>query len=193
MECIVILLAILFVSCPLAVADSSAAVPLSDCINSSDYLRIESSLLNRPQNLVNLYQAFFPTNMQASILVQVTYHFTNSSETVVYQWLDSSILMLVRSDLLHYLSLFMYNVKTRHTDITLDPICGFSSDDIVKTSDPSDYCKLVNSTGHHLLNNLTANVSDEGCIYCVHHVLQCTCIVLSLRAHKKKESEGILT
>ena len=188
MDCIVILLAILFVSCPLAVADSSAAVAFSnitDCIDSSDYLRIESSLLNRPQNLVNLYQAFFPTNMQASILVQVTYHFTNSSETVVYQWLDSSILMLVRSDLLHYLSLFMYNVKTRHTDITLDPICGFLSDDIVKTSDPSDYCKLVNSTGHHLLNNLTANVSDEGLKVCV-YILCPSCTAVYMYSSKPK-------
>ena len=171
MQCIVIILAILFVTGGL-VADSSAAVPLSnitanitanitDCIHNSDYLRIESSLLNRSQNLVNLYQAFFPTNKQASISVRVTYHFTNSNKTVVYQWLDSSVLMLIRSDLLHYLSLFTYNVKTRSTNITLDPICGFLSDDIVKTSDPSDYCKLVNSTGHHLLNNLTANVSAE--------------------------------
>ncbi len=56
MQCIVIIL--LFVSGGLAVAglfvaDSSAAVPLSnitanitDCIHNSDYLRIESSLLN---------------------------------------------------------------------------------------------------------------------------------------------------
>ena len=170
MQCIVILLAILFVSGGL-VADSSAALPssnISDCIDSSDYLRIESSLLNRSENLVNLYQAFFPTNKQASISVQVTYHFTNSSETVIYRWLDSSVLMLIRGDLLHYLSLFAYNVKTRYTDITLDPICDFSNDDKVTISDPSDYCKLAtyNSTGHHLLNNLTANVSAEFVIAC---------------------------
>ncbi len=169
MQCIVILL---FVTGGL-VADSSAAVPLSnitDCIDSSDYLRIESSLLNRPQNLVNLYQAFFPTNKQASISVQVTYHFTNSSETVIYRWLDSSVLLLIRSDLLHYLSLFTYTVKTQYTDITLDPICGFSSDDNVTTPYPSDYCKLVNSTGHHLLNNLTANVSAESLHIIMHEL-----------------------
>ncbi len=166
MQWIVKLLAILFVSSGVAVADSSAAVPSSNisdfhCINNSDYLRIERSLLNRPQNLVNLHQAFFPTNKQASISVNVTYHFTNSDDTVTFRWLDSSVLMLIRSDLLHYLSLFAYNVKTRCTDITLDPICGFSSDDNVTNPDsgPSDYCKLANSTGHHLLNNLTANVS----------------------------------
>ena len=69
--------------------------------------------------------------------------------------------MLIRSDLLHYLSLFTYNVKTNHANITLDPICGFPSDDNVNTSDPvpSDYCKVANSAGHHLLNSLTANVS----------------------------------
>ncbi len=183
MQCIVILLAILFASSGVAVPISYAAVPISsavvpissaavpvssaaepisDCINSSDYLRIESSLLSRPQNLVNLYQAFFPTNRQASISVQVTYHFTgNPTDTVIYRWLGSSVLMLIRSDLLHYLSLFTYNVKTNHANITLDPICGFPSDDNVNTSDPvpSDYCKVANSAGHHLLNSLTANVS----------------------------------
>ncbi len=178
MQCIVVLLAILLASSGVAVPISYAALPISsaavpinyaaepisDCINSSDYLRIESSLLNRPQNLVNLYQVFFPTNRQASISVQVTYHFTNNpTDTVTYRWLDSSVLMLIRSDLLHYLSLFTYNVKTNHANITLDPICGFSSDDNVNPdSGPSDYCKLHgNSTGHHLLNSLTANVSAE--------------------------------
>ena len=142
----------------------------SNCINSSDYLSIESSLLNRPQNLVNLYQAFFPTNRQASISVQVTYHFTdNPDETVTYRWLDSSVLMLIRSDLLQYFSLFTYNVKTNYANIILDPICGFSSDDNVSTSDtgPSDYCKVANSTGHHLLNSLTTNVSAEKLQYVV--------------------------
>ncbi len=167
MKRIVLLLTSLFVSCPplvLALADSFAELSnASDCIHSTDYLGIESSLLNRPQNLVNLHQAFFPTNKQASISVNVTYHFTNSNETVTYRWLDSSVLMLIRSDLLHYLSLFTYNVETRCTDITLDSICGFSSDDNVSNPDsgPSDYCKVANSTGHHLLNNLTANVSAE--------------------------------
>ncbi len=141
----------------------------SNCINSSDYLRIESSLLNRPQNLVNLYQAFFPTNRQASISVQVTYHFTgNPDETVTYRWLDSSVLMLIRSDLLHYLSLFTYGVKINHANIILDPICGFPSDDnVTPDSDSSDYCNVSDSTGHHLLNNLTINVSAEELQYVV--------------------------
>ncbi len=168
-----VFLAIVFASCQLSAA-YSYSVTLKDfedsiingsCIqyiDSSSYLAIENSLLNRTQNLVNLRQAFFPTNRQASISVNIKYSFVNSSETVTYRWLQSSVLMLIRSDLLRHLSLFMYSVKTRHTEIILDPICNFSNDDNIPPKivpGPGDYCKHSNSIGHHLLNNLTANVS----------------------------------
>ncbi len=170
---VVFLLVIVFSCCQLSAAfsysvtkeDFKNSIVNGTCIqyiDSSSYLAIENSLLNRSKNLVNLRQAFFPTNQQASISVNVKYHFINSSKMVTYRWLQSSVLMLIRSDLLRYLSLLMYNVKTRHTDIFLDPICDFSTDDSIPPEinpDPENYCKPYNSTGHHLLNNLTANVS----------------------------------
>ena len=131
---------------------------VTKCIKSNDYFGLEKSLLNRPQNLVNLYQAFFPTNRQASISVEVTYRFVEVNYTAKYRWLDSPVTMLIRSDLLFFLSLGMYNAEVRYTDIILDPICDFEWIDI-SNDDPNYYCRPRNSTAHHLLNNLTVNVS----------------------------------
>ena len=146
------LLVVLVVSVPLASADNPT------CISDRDYYSLESSLLKLPQNLVSLSEAFFPTNRQQSISVQVAYHFNGSNEPVKYRWLDSPINLLIRSELLHFLALTMYQVELRYADVTLDPICHFSSENV--TDD--DIC-LPNNTiiteGHHLLNNLTANVS----------------------------------
>ena len=138
------------------------------CIKSNDYFGIENSLLNRSQNLVNLYQAFFPTNRQASIIVEVTYCFAEtgsdtkcngtSAATARYRWLDSPVTMLIRSDLLHFLSLAMYDVEIRRTNVILDRICDFKQPTI-STDNPNYYCRPQNSTAHHLLNNLTVNVS----------------------------------
>ena len=146
-----VLLVVLVVSVSLASADNST------CIGDRDYHRLESSLLKWPQNLVNLSEAFFPTNRQQSIAVQVAYHFNGSNETVNYRWLDSPINLLIRSELLHYLALTMYQVELRYADVTLNPICDFSSENV--SGDPGFICRPYNLSDHHLLNNLTVNVS----------------------------------
>ncbi len=148
------LLVVLVVSVPLASADNPT------CIGDREYHRLESSLLKWPQNLVNLSEAFFLflTNRQQSISVQVAYHFNDSNEPVKYRWLDSPINLLIRSELLQYLALNMYQVELRFADVTLDPICNFSSKNV--SGDLDNICLPSNLTvGHHLLNNLTANVS----------------------------------
>ena len=144
------LLMVLVVSVPLASADNPT------CIGDREYHSLESSLLKWPQNLVNLSEAFFPTNRQQSISVPVAYHFNGSNEPVKYRWLYSPINLLIRSELLHYLALTMYQVELRYANVTLDPICNFHSENV----DLDKICLPSNLTvGHHLLNNLTANVS----------------------------------
>ncbi len=176
MKWVFIVIAIVLASVSQLSAANNNTSAYTDCIPANThaaYLRIEKSLLSRPQNLVDLRQAFCPTNQQQSISVQIKYSFVNSSETVTYRWLQSSVLMLIRSDLLRYLSLFMYNVKTRYVNVNLDPICNLLSDVDDKISrDSSSYCESTgdSSTGHHLLNTLTANVS-----YIV-YVFSYTCI-----------------
>ena len=146
------LLVVLVLSVPLSSADNST------CIGGREYHRLELSLLKSPQNLVNLSEAFFPTNRQQSVSVEVTYHFNGSNETARYRWLDSPINMLIRSELLHFLALTMYQVDLRYADVTLDPICDFLSETDV-SGDPGFICRPNNLTDHHLLNNLTVNVS----------------------------------
>ncbi len=130
-------------------------------ISNTNYTGIEQSLFSNKENLVNLSQAFFPTNRQESISVEVKYMFKLNETTyssAQYRWLSSPINLLVRSDLLIYLSLTIYNIEVRHVTITLDPIQGFEDEDI-SSVDPNYICRPDNVTGHHLLNNLTTNVS----------------------------------
>ncbi len=117
-------------------------------------------MIRNPENLVNLSQAFFPTNRQPSISVQITYQFKDDSQPVQYRWLDSPVNLLIRSELLFYLSLTIYKVDVRNVMVTLDPIEGFENEEVIgNNTDSSNICRRNNLTGHHLLNNLTVNVS----------------------------------
>ena len=147
---------------------SAQAVALNGsllCINDDDYSELERSLLHWPQNLHNLSQAFFPPNHQASISVRVTYHFVDSEYSLQYLWVDSSINMLIRSDLLRYLSLFLYNVPIRNATVTLHPLCDFESDwNLINSIDPDSNCGVKTSNdsvaAFLFLNTFTTNVSQ---------------------------------
>ncbi len=52
----------------------------------------------------------------------------------------------------------MYQVELRYADVTIDPICDFRSEKDI-SGDPDFICRPNNLTDHHLLNNLTVNVS----------------------------------
>ncbi len=126
------------------------------CID--DYFQLEESLLNRSANLISLRRAFFPTNRQASVSVQVAYRFVGTNMTLNFRWLDSPVLQLIRSDLLLYLSLFTFNVDTRQADIILDPMCNLT--DSLINDDYYSLCSGIEGTGYALLNELTTNVSS---------------------------------
>lgn len=127
------------------------------CID--NYFQLEESLLNRTTNLASLRQAFFPTNRQASVVINVTYHIVGSKASLKFRWVDSPVLQLIRTDLLYYLSLLTFNVETRQADIILDPLCYNFTESII--DDPFDICKagFSKDTGYELLNDLTVNVS----------------------------------
>ena len=151
-----------FVMLLLALASFQVA---ESCIANDHYLKLEQSLLKRKENIDSLTQAFFPTNRQASISVNVTYHFVDSDNILQYRWIDSSINMLIRGDLLTYLSLSVYNVDIRHANITLDLPCDIDFDN----SDPQTYCYGSSTNKAYLfLNELTTNVSMD-CVYTFCH------------------------
>ncbi len=165
MYCLATLLVALVATTTVAV---STDCTLTECINNTNYTGIEQSLFSRPENLVNLRQAFFPTNRQPSISVDVAYMFKNDTSsiyknTVRYRWLDSPVNLIIRSDILFYLSLTIYKVDVRHVTITLDPIQGFENEKVNGT-DLSYVCRPKDLPGHHLLNNLTVNVSTTAFI-----------------------------
>ena len=134
---------------------ASTPVVKSVCIH--DYFGLEQSLLRNPQNLENLGLAFFPTNRQASISVQVTYHFNGTKQTLHYRWSDSSVTMLIPKELLHYFSLLMYNVENRSVAITLDPLCDREN---ITFGTNHSQCPQHSAAGSGLvlLNQLTTNV-----------------------------------
>ena len=130
------------------------------CIKNNDRYGLEQSLLRWPQNVQDLTRAFFPTNRQASVAVQAQYCFNDSDLCLQYRWVDSSINMLIRLDLLKYFSLFMYNVEILHVNITLNPFCDFKESDV--KIDSHRYCyPSSSSAAHTLLNEFTANVSRK--------------------------------
>lgn len=155
MHCLATLLLALLATTTVVV---STDCNVTKCIKNTNYTGIEQSLFSRTQNLVNLSQAFFPANRQPSISVVVTYQFEDDSEPVVYRWLDSPVNLLIHSDLLFYLSLTIYKVDVRYVTVTLDPIEGFEDEEVNKTA-PNSICQPSKLPGHHLLNNLTVNVS----------------------------------
>jgi len=133
-----------------------------NAIPNTNYILLEKSLLSRPANLVNLSQAFFPTNRQASVIVEVKYYFNSSTGNITYastyRWLDSSVNIFVRHDILHYFALYMYNVEVRYAELLVDEIQGFHYEYNISSHLPDYYCRPNSSVAHHLLNNLTVNV-----------------------------------
>ena len=154
MNSICILLLLSLASAQLA--DGSRA----QCIPDDDYSELERSLHKWPHNLENLSLAFFPINRQASVYVKVIYSFNGTEESLQYRWSDTSITMLIPTDLLKYLSLFMYDVEPRNVTITLDPLCNFNNIKRYVTSYSTNdhHCRNV-SPGLTLLNELTTKVS----------------------------------
>ncbi len=135
----------------------ASLISADSCIN--DYFQMEKSLLNRTANLANLNSAFFPTNRQASVSVEVTYHFVGKNYTAKFRWHDSTALQLIRGDLLLYFSLFTFNIEIRKVDILLDPMCDDLEHNSSIINDVYENCSHV-GPGYELLNNLTVNVSS---------------------------------
>ena len=118
----------------------------ADCIG--DYVSLEKVVLNKTSNVYNLQEAFFPTNRQMSVVVDVQYCFpkanasNNSDYTnklaqeykvmelkdgtwsnatcLKFRWMESPINLYIRPKLLMYLSLFTYHVDVRSTSIYIE-------------------------------------------------------------------------
>jgi hypothetical protein len=131
------------------------------CIQSYEELKV--SLFARQQNTDNLRRAFFPTNQEPSISVELQYHFHGNwtlQYPLVFRWSTSRSLGFIRPELMQSLTLHVYNRITPVVEIVVDPIC----DDPSLQSTLSDWEGICTNENVapltlQLLNELTANVS----------------------------------
>lgn len=163
--------------------------PLSQnnsCIE--NYSSLEAVVLQNPENVVVLQNAFFPTDRQASMFVSVIYCFPSNGETssiselndlaqkcdylagidgygnvtcIMYHWMGSPISLFIRPELLRFLSLMTYQVEVRSAVMCIEkPLCPTKERPILCGSDPYVVCKDADFDGpKHLFNNFTTNVS----------------------------------
>lgn len=131
------------------------------CIRSYEELQV--SLFAQQQNIDNLRRAFFPTNQDSSILIELHYYFHGNwtlQYPLVFRWSTSRSLSFIRPELMQGLTLHIFNRITPVVEIILDPICDDSS--LQSTlSNWEGICTNENFAPLtlQLLNEFTANVS----------------------------------
>ena len=130
------------------------------CVQS--YQEMQASLFARQENIDNLRRAFFPTNQEPSISIEIKYYFYNWTlpYPLVFRWSTSRSLGLIRPEFMQGLTLHIFNRITPVVDIVLDPLCD-DPDLHSSLSNWEGICRdeKVASPTLLLLNDLTANVS----------------------------------
>ena len=145
------------------------ALDNENCIKT--YQELERSVIQRQSNMDSMVSAFFPPNRQASIAANVYYFFDDrnmslnaenldiTSYDYAFRWSASPVFNIMRPELLHYLSLFVYHGDTTTIQLIIDPPCEV----------PPLNSRLVDEQACNggesvtdavlLLNQLTTNVS----------------------------------
>ena len=89
-----------------------------NCIKT--YQELERAVIQRQSNMDSMVSAFFPPNRQASIAANVYYFFDDQNMSMnaenlditsydyAFRWSASPIFNLIRPELLHHLSLYVY-------------------------------------------------------------------------------------
>lgn len=138
----------------------------SPCIRT--YGELVDSVRSKTINIDNLTDGFYPPNRQTTTVADIYYYIYNNqtgSAPAVYEykfrWSSSSILILIRPELLRDSSLFLYpHSEIAEVHIVIDPFCGdlqLKHDDIDWESICTDKSYTVESV--ILLNKLTTHVS----------------------------------
>ena len=139
---------------PLVVALFTAAVAAvraaqednysKNCSCITTFMELEESLLKRHSNMDNLHQAFFPSNQQFPVAVDLVVHFSTSLRTTSsqglsnpsitrldnntsfdykFRWSASTVIHFVRQEVLSFFSLFVYQGTVTTAEVVIDPIC----------------------------------------------------------------------
>ena len=144
-----------------------------NCIET--FIELEESLIQRKSNINRLHNAFFPSNQQVPVAVDLVVHFSTSLQTTYhklchpstarldnhtadykFRWFASTMLLFIQPEMLRPLSLFVYRGVVTTAEIIIDPIC--------EKADSED--RQVEGTictpkekSEHLLNKLCIHVS----------------------------------
>ena len=115
-----------------------------NCSCITTFMELEESLLQRRSNMDNLHQAFFPSNQQFPVAVDLVVHFSTSLQTTSSQGLcnpstarldngtfdykfrwsvSATVLHFVRHEVLSFFSLFVYQGTVTTAEVVIDPIC----------------------------------------------------------------------
>ena len=124
----------------------SASDKATACIN--NYQDLQLSILNNSENSESLLKAFYPPNKSPAHLLNVYYyisineapeeyvedlvgnethpHFENPNVTAdhIFQWVDSSTLLLTEFKLFHALSFGIAALETGEVRVQVDPFCN---------------------------------------------------------------------
>ena len=104
------------------------AVLLSSSVDSAciqTYQELQHFVFSQEKNIDNLRRAFFPTNQEPSISVEIQYYFHNWSlpYPLIFRWSASWSLGFIRPKLMQSLTLHIFNKMPPLVNIVVDPPC----------------------------------------------------------------------
>ena len=137
---------------------------IPDCIQT--YQELERVII-KDANIDSMTDGFYPPNQQATTAANIYYYISGQpSEYYVYKfrWSASSVLELIRPELLQDLSLFLYHGRTESIKVVIPPLCAAPTIALALQSNSDEVCWNEDSfhdVDHpvHLLNKLTTFVS----------------------------------
>ena len=140
----------------------------SPCIGT--YEELVDSVRSRTINIDNLTDGFYPPNRQTTTVADIYYYISDDQNgdastkfKYKFRWSSSSILNLIRPELLRDASLFLYpHSEIAEMHIVIDPICSELQSrhgDILADWESACLEKVSTVDSVILLNKLTTHVS----------------------------------
>ena len=160
----------------LLVLRDSNALDNENCIKT--YQELERSVIQRQSNMDNMVSAFFPPNRQASIAANIYYFFDGQNMSLnaenlditsydyAFRWSASPVFNIMRPELLHYLSLFVYHGDTTTIQLIIDPLCEVPPLNSRLLDEQACNGGESATDAVLLLNQLTTNVSVKQPLLC---------------------------
>ena len=149
----------------------------SSCIET--FTDLEESLTKWKSNTNRLHNAFFPSNQQVPVAIDLVVHFSTSLQTTSYKlgnlskarldnqtanykfrWSASAMLLFVPPEMLRPLSLFVYQGTVTTAEVVIDPVCEKVDSEGQQVE--GKICKgstCTNEKSKRLLNKLCIHVS----------------------------------